>query len=332
MPFFSKTNSVTPVELAPSSLTAADAAADLATQVEIDAKISDATGTVDSDNLVDGTITHADIATANKDGAVGTASMRTLGTGALQSTAGNDARLSDTRTPTDGSVTPAKFAASAIDPVAGTAGARTLGAGSQQAAAGNDSRFTTIATHALNHKRGGSDEIDGDELDVDFVPSSYTRTTGSPGSNAEHLAAHLRGVDASLAVALAVLANGDNSATSTSLLTTSDADILGVTIVATNRPVLLLCSGSFRNAGSGALRQVNYRLCRGSGGAVSLSPSAPSVADVPFTAAANFLVPFAIHEIDPTPGTGSIQYFLRASCSANSACDLMDISITAIQL
>lgn len=60
--------------------------------------------------------------------------------GATGSTAvaGNDARLTDARTPSDVSVTPAKFAASAIDPAAGVAGARTLGTGAQQAAAGSE--------------------------------------------------------------------------------------------------------------------------------------------------------------------------------------------------
>lgn len=44
-------------------------------------------------------ITDAKIAAANKDGAVGTPSMRTLGAGAQQAAAGNDARFSDARIP-----------------------------------------------------------------------------------------------------------------------------------------------------------------------------------------------------------------------------------------
>jgi hypothetical protein len=44
-------------------------------------------------------ITDAHVAAANKDGAVGTPSMRTLGTGSQQAAAGNDGRLSDTRVP-----------------------------------------------------------------------------------------------------------------------------------------------------------------------------------------------------------------------------------------
>jgi uncharacterized protein DUF5907 len=54
---------------------------------------------VDSAKVNDGSLTAADIAAANKDGAAGTPSLRTLGTGAQQAVAGNDARLSDARTP-----------------------------------------------------------------------------------------------------------------------------------------------------------------------------------------------------------------------------------------
>lgn len=56
-----------------------------------------------------GVVTDADIAAANKDGAAATPSMRTLGTGAAQAAAGNDARLTDERPPKDNSVTSAKI-------------------------------------------------------------------------------------------------------------------------------------------------------------------------------------------------------------------------------
>lgn len=48
------------------------------------------------------------------DGAAGTGTKRTLGTGAQQAAAGNDARLSDARVPTDGSVTTAKIVDGAV--------------------------------------------------------------------------------------------------------------------------------------------------------------------------------------------------------------------------
>lgn len=49
--------------------------------------------------ITDGAITDADVAAANKDGVAGTPSMRTLGTGAQVACAGDDARLSNARTP-----------------------------------------------------------------------------------------------------------------------------------------------------------------------------------------------------------------------------------------
>ena len=50
--------------------------------------------------IANATITDTQVAAANKDGASGTPSMRTLGTGAAQACAGNDSRLSNSRTPT----------------------------------------------------------------------------------------------------------------------------------------------------------------------------------------------------------------------------------------
>ncbi len=54
-------------------------------------------------------IVAAMLAAALKDGTATDPTMRSLGTGASQAAAGNDGRLSDTRTPTDGSVTRAKM-------------------------------------------------------------------------------------------------------------------------------------------------------------------------------------------------------------------------------
>lgn len=59
-----------------------------------------AAGAVTAAKIATATITDVQVAAANKDGAAGTASMRTLGTGAAQACAGNDSRLSDSRTPT----------------------------------------------------------------------------------------------------------------------------------------------------------------------------------------------------------------------------------------
>lgn len=56
--------------------------------------------TLSGQQVRDDTLTDVDVAAANKDGQPGTACLRTLGTGAQQACAGNDARLSDARAPT----------------------------------------------------------------------------------------------------------------------------------------------------------------------------------------------------------------------------------------
>lgn len=67
---------------------------------------------------------------------------------------------------------------------------------------GIDSQLATFAAglHAASHKRGGTDQIDGDLLDVDYSPSNYTRTTGSNGTTStEELTSHLKGIDLQIA-------------------------------------------------------------------------------------------------------------------------------------
>ncbi len=59
--------------------------------------------------IADGAITEPKVSAAIKDATAGTPSLRTLGTSSTQATAGNDSRLSNTRTPTDGTVTTAKI-------------------------------------------------------------------------------------------------------------------------------------------------------------------------------------------------------------------------------
>jgi len=59
-----------------------------------------AAGAVTSSTIFDGTIGLNDLAAATKDGAGSAATLRSLGTGALQAAAGNDPRLSNARTPT----------------------------------------------------------------------------------------------------------------------------------------------------------------------------------------------------------------------------------------
>lgn len=52
------------------------------------------------------------------------------------------------------------------------------------------------APHASTHVRLGTDQIDGDILDIDYVPVNYVRDTSPPEvTNVEHLTAHLAGLD-----------------------------------------------------------------------------------------------------------------------------------------
>jgi hypothetical protein len=128
----------------------------------------DLTGTYPNPQIAAGTIIDSDVAVANKDGAAGTPSMRTLGTGAQQAASGADTRLSDPRPPSgaasgdlSGSYPSPQIAAGAImdadvnavaaiaesklalasDAAAATPSRRSLGTGPFQAAAGNDARL-----------------------------------------------------------------------------------------------------------------------------------------------------------------------------------------------
>jgi hypothetical protein len=65
-----------------------------------------------------------------------------------------------------------------------------------------------LATHAARHLSGAADEIDADKVDVDFVPSNYTRTADATYSTTTaHLAAHLNGIDLALATSASTLQN-----------------------------------------------------------------------------------------------------------------------------
>ena len=91
---------------------------------------------------------------------------------------------------------------------------------------GTDPSWTSISAsdlpaHATTHERGGTDEIDGDIIDIDFVPTNYTRdTTPAEVTDVEHLTAHLSGIDSALATAL-----------SHDLLSTTHSDTVTASVV-----------------------------------------------------------------------------------------------------
>jgi hypothetical protein len=121
--------------------------------------------------------------------AAGTASVRALGTGATEAAAGNDARLSDTRTPTDGSVTSAKIATGGITPasVTGTAVITT------------DSRLSDARTPTA-HTHNASD-INAGTLAIGRIPTGTTSSTVALGNAAPnaHAASHATGGSDALA-------------------------------------------------------------------------------------------------------------------------------------
>lgn len=60
---------------------------------------------------------------------------------------------------------------------------------------------STVA-HASSHIRGGSDIIDADRIQVDFIPTKYTRDSSDSNAGANtDLTAHLKGIDNRFAIA-----------------------------------------------------------------------------------------------------------------------------------
>lgn len=126
------------------------------------------------------------------DAAATVGSLRTLGTGPLQATAGSDTRLSDARTPLAhvGTHQPGGTDALAVDAAAGVGSLRTLGTGALQATAGNDARLGNARTptaHAATHASAGADPVTVAESQVTNLvadlaakaPTTRTITAGT---------------------------------------------------------------------------------------------------------------------------------------------------------
>lgn len=134
-------------------------------------------------------------ATANKNAASGyagldgssklTGSQQVYGSGANTACQGNDARLSDARTPTAhaSSHNAGGSDALAIDAAAGTGSLRTIGTTALKACAGNDSRLSdsrTPTAHASTHDSGGSDAMAVDAA----AGTGSLRSLGAGSTNA----------------------------------------------------------------------------------------------------------------------------------------------------
>ena len=101
--------------------------------------------------------------------------------GAVANTAaeGNDARLSDARTPVAHKTThePGGGDPMAVDAAAATGSLRTVGTGALQACAGNDGRLSDARTptaHATSHKNSGSDEVATATPAANAIPKAGT--------------------------------------------------------------------------------------------------------------------------------------------------------------
>lgn len=63
--------------------------------------------------------------------------------------------------------------------------------------------YSAVVDHASSHISGGTGEIDGDQLDIDWNPSNYIPTTNpAEVSSVDHLTAHLAGIDNAVGVSI----------------------------------------------------------------------------------------------------------------------------------
>lgn len=148
----------------------------------------------------------------SRDPAVGVAGLRTLGTGSLQATAGDDARLSNARTPLAHAASHVTGGADAIAIAVATAsspgnvaaigaaaafsnanhvhGRESYGSVAGTVAQGNDPRFTDSRSplaHAASHSPGGTDAITGQVRNFQNAPAWSTGTRPVSGLALGHM-------------------------------------------------------------------------------------------------------------------------------------------------
>jgi Repeat of unknown function (DUF5907) len=176
----------------------------------------DLAGTAAAPQIAAGVIVDADINASNKDGAAGTPSLRTLGTGAQQAAAGNDTRFTDARAPTAHAAThqPGGGDAMAVDAVVGTGSLRTLGAGAQQAMPGNRTLDAITVP-------GASVNVNSQKIINLADPTGNT-----DAANKQYVDNNIQGLDAKASVKAASTANLTLSGTQT---------VDGIALVANDR-------------------------------------------------------------------------------------------------
>jgi hypothetical protein len=179
----------------------------------------DLSGTYPNPQIATGVIVDTDVAAANKDGTAATPSLRTLGTGAQQAAAGNDARLSDARAPTAHKTThePGGSDALTVDAAVGVGSLRTLGASAQQAMPGNrtlDVITPPAADLNLNSKK---------------ITALADPVAATDGANKQYVDNTAQGLDAKASVKAASTGNLTLSGTQT---------VDGIALVANDRVLI----------------------------------------------------------------------------------------------
>jgi hypothetical protein len=185
----------------------------------------DLSGTAASPQIAAGAVTDAEVAAANKDGAVGTPSMRTLGTGPTQAAPGNDARFGSGGPPTGaaggdlsgtypnpqiaaGAITDADVATANKDGGTAVPSLRTLGVGSVQAMPGNQSLALIAASSASTFDITASSRkitnVATPTAATDAVNKSYVDTNTVTKA---YVDANLQGLDVKASCKVASVAN-----------------------------------------------------------------------------------------------------------------------------
>jgi hypothetical protein len=129
-------------------------------------------GTYPNPSIAAGAVGGTEIAAAIKDPAAATAGLRTLGTGAAQAAAGNDSRLSDTRTPSAGSIVDSMVSGSAA--IAFTKLASPTGSVSW-----NSQKITSLADPTSAQDAATKNYVDNAVQGLDAKPSVKAASVGN---------------------------------------------------------------------------------------------------------------------------------------------------------
>ncbi len=171
-----------------------------------------------------------------------------------------------------------------------------------------------IPSHGSSHVRGGSDIIDGDRVQVDYVPTNYTRNAAASGAgDVTDLTANLAGIDAKLnTYAKGVIGIHSRVDTTTTTATHNIMQDEGLSCSVTyNANRYLKVTLHVRPYPSGGLQGITYQILRGTT-VVAYYPIEPP------TLAAATAAPITLSFVFAGPSTGATETFkvqFRASDS-----------------